>query len=199
VNEGNENPEGTQGNVTTEVTETPVTKTRIAEGDVVYTAHSPNPNGAIAVAQPHGGVLLRRLPDPNLAEKKAALLQAFHETGNMRKAAERIGVSSATPWDWRDSDPEFAAAWQKALLSLEANVAGTLYQRAVSEDVDPRAANVAAMMWGKRHFPEHWSEKHIVVNQAQDEATGILREMRDMLLEARRARERPALPEGEST
>lgn len=104
------------------------------------------------------------------AAKMAAFLEAYVDgpekiRGNARAAAERAGIGSGTPWSWRRRYPDFDAAWRQADRSLESDVTGGLYWRATAppDKVDPRAANVAAIVWGKRHFPQDWSEKHIQV------------------------------------
>lgn len=54
-------------------------------------------------------------------EKKSAFLHVLAETCNVSKAAAAIGVARMTVYEWRDDDPVFAAAWDKAkALGVEA-------------------------------------------------------------------------------
>lgn len=47
-------------------------------------------------------------------EKLTAFLTVFADTCSVTKAAAAIGVARQTVYEWRDSDAEFAAAWQAA-------------------------------------------------------------------------------------
>lgn len=48
-------------------------------------------------------------------EKQIAFLAALAETGNITRSAEAIGSGRQTVYDWRERDPEFAEAWDRAV------------------------------------------------------------------------------------
>lgn len=125
-------------------------------------------NGYVMQPQPHGGALPIALPDPYRSEKKAAFLAALVECGDPRDAARLAGIGVGTPYDWRDADPDFAAAWHRVNQALAGAITGSLYKRATDPDAG-MAGNVAGFGWLKGHFPEQWSEKHLLVG-GQDAA-----------------------------
>lgn len=53
---------------------------------------------------------LKRTP-----EKYTAFLAVLAETCNVGKACQGAGIVRTTAYEWRDTDPDFAAAWDKAL------------------------------------------------------------------------------------
>lgn len=55
-------------------------------------------------------------------EKKAAFCAALATTGgNVSRACQAIEIARQTAYEWRDEDPEFAAAWDKwKSIGLEA-------------------------------------------------------------------------------
>lgn len=48
-------------------------------------------------------------------EKAIAFLAVLSETCNVGKACEGAGIGRATAYEWREDDPDFAEAWDKAL------------------------------------------------------------------------------------
>lgn len=48
-------------------------------------------------------------------ERKAAFCAALAMTGIVKRACEAVDITRQTAYEWRDEDPEFAAAWEKAL------------------------------------------------------------------------------------
>lgn len=48
-------------------------------------------------------------------EKIAAFCAALAETCNVGKACNAVGMGRSTAYDWRDDDPAFAAAWDRAM------------------------------------------------------------------------------------
>lgn len=48
-------------------------------------------------------------------EKAFAFCAVLAETCNVGKACRAVGMGRSTAYDWRDADPEFAAAWDKAM------------------------------------------------------------------------------------
>lgn len=49
-----------------------------------------------------------------IARKKEAFLAILSETCNVSEAARAAGIGRRTAYNWRESDPEFAAAWTEA-------------------------------------------------------------------------------------
>ena len=65
------------------------------------------------------------------AKKKKRFLRALLVNhGNITKAHKSAGVSRQTPYDWRDSDTEFALAWENILLETGENLEQEAYRRA---------------------------------------------------------------------
>ena len=145
----------------------------------------------IVVNTPGRGVLMAgSTPDPSRSMKTARFLALLTEDGPQQGHVERCRalarIGHGTLWDWLESDPDFKREYQWRLRSLEGNVSGSLYQRAISETVDPRAANVAAIVWGKRHFPELYLEARL---SAVNVNVGVFLEpgqARTLLADARR-------------
>ena len=72
-------------------------------------------------------------------EKKAAFLEAVRSNGGMvLAAADSVGLSRKTMYDWRRADPEFKAAWEQAILDSTIVLEQEAIRRAtkgVTEDV----------------------------------------------------------------
>jgi hypothetical protein len=48
-------------------------------------------------------------------ENREAFLDALSETANVTAACERVGISRRAIYEWREEDPDFVAAWERAL------------------------------------------------------------------------------------
>lgn len=48
-------------------------------------------------------------------ERAIAFCAALAETANIGRACTAIGMGRSTAYDWRDDDPEFASAWDRAM------------------------------------------------------------------------------------
>ena len=98
--------------------------------------------------------------DPNVDAGKRAWLAAMADGLSWRQAEEATGISKYVAHRWREADAEFREALAMGLRSMESDIIHGLYFRATAPPnvIDPRAANVAAIVWGKRHFPEQWLE-----------------------------------------
>ena len=127
-----------------------------------------NPYGAITVPGRRGGVeIAGTVPDPNRGAKMDLYLRTFADTGNATKAAELAGIPLGTLYAWLAHDPAFKVRYRETIRGLEGHVAATLYRRA-TDPTAGMAGNVAAFGWGKRFFPELWSERHIIVTQGAE-------------------------------
>lgn len=47
-------------------------------------------------------------------ERKVAFLAALAETGMVTRAAKAVDITRETAYSWREDDPEFALAWERA-------------------------------------------------------------------------------------
>ncbi len=88
------------------------------------------------------------------AVRKRAFLRALSETGEIRQACARVGVSQQTMWAVKRRSPEFAAACEKALRISLPCIAQIAYERAVEgwdEDVVVRGEVVGTRRrWSER-------------------------------------------------
>lgn len=87
------------------------------------------------------------------SEKKAAFLAALRERGSVMHAAESAGIGRRTAYDWRDADPEFAAAWEDALEDSTERLEESMFERAMKGDT------TAAIFLLKGRRPEVYRER----------------------------------------
>jgi hypothetical protein len=68
------------------------------------------------------------------AERRERFLHALGESGNVRLAAQAAGQACASgAYVLRHRDPEFAAAWDRAVADAVARIEGALVARALAE------------------------------------------------------------------
>jgi hypothetical protein len=48
-------------------------------------------------------------------QNRTTFLDVLQASGNITRTAESLGVGRSALYDWRDDDPEFAAAWDHAI------------------------------------------------------------------------------------
>lgn len=79
------------------------------------------------------GTPQRRRRDPKAwtDEDKARFIEALEETCNISEAARQAGHHRSSAYDQRDRDPEFRAAWEKALLRGYETLETKLLERAI--------------------------------------------------------------------
>lgn len=70
-------------------------------------------------------------------ELQAAFLVVFRNTGVVRTAADAIGVSRDTVYDWRQRYPDFAAAYDAALADADDVIRTEIRRRAVEGWLEP--------------------------------------------------------------
>lgn len=63
-------------------------------------------------------------------ERKRAFLLTLADTGQVKRAAQTIGMSRETVYQWRREDPEFAKAWERALEIAAEGLEDEAYRRA---------------------------------------------------------------------
>lgn len=69
--------------------------------------------------------------------KKAAMLVALAETGNVRLAAEAAGIHRATHYRWLDEDPKYALAVSDAMENAADLLEAEAKRRAVEGVAEP--------------------------------------------------------------
>lgn len=92
---------------------------------------------------------------------RATFLETLRATCNVSEGARQAGVGRRTVYDWRDADPEFAAAWDEAEAEAVDNLEGVVYRRAMEGESD-RLAEILL----KAHRPEKY------VDRVRSEVTG---------------------------
>ncbi len=68
---------------------------------------------------------------PWCAAHQATFLKELRKRGNVSASADATGVGRRTVYQWRDSHPEFAAAWDDAINYAFDHAEGEAYRRAV--------------------------------------------------------------------
>jgi hypothetical protein len=104
---------------------------------------------AVTLANPLGA---GRPPLPEEVRQK--FLSAWGEGKTYAKACETAGVANTTPQVWRETSPEFAAAYDRARSSRAARMADDALDLADSlpEDATSTAIKRAALRIGARHW-----------------------------------------------
>lgn len=64
-------------------------------------------------------------------------MSALAETGNVTLAASAAGVNRATPYRWRQDDPDFARAWEDAMEAAADKLEQEAWRRAVEGVEEP--------------------------------------------------------------
>lgn len=76
-------------------------------------------------------------PNTSAHLKKAAMLAAYAELGNVSKAAEAAEIGRTTHYDWLDADPEYKARFQEAHRLATERLEEEARRRAVDGWVEP--------------------------------------------------------------
>ncbi len=104
-------------------------------------------------------------------EKLTAFCAALAETGIVGRACEAVSICRQTAYSWRDDDPEFAAAWDKAknigrtALEDEAHrrafegLDKPIYQNGERVGAVREYSDTLAIFLLKAHFPEKYRER----------------------------------------
>jgi hypothetical protein len=67
-------------------------------------------------------------------DKREAFLEIFAATGNVGEACRTLGIHRSLPWKWRESDPDFAAAWAMAIEEYRDEIRSEVHRRAFGWD-----------------------------------------------------------------
>ena len=84
-----------------------------------------------------GAQMRRTRRDGWTKKRREAFISALAETANVRLSCERVKLSTATAYELRRRDPEFAAAWQNALAEGVRQLEMKLLERAINGDLKP--------------------------------------------------------------
>lgn len=74
----------------------------------------------------------RGAPDRVAEHQRSKFIDALAMTGTVSVAAKRAGVHRTTPYEWRDADEAFRAAWDDALIAWVDSLETEAYDRAMS-------------------------------------------------------------------
>lgn len=97
-------------------------------------------------------------------EKKNEFLEVLRTNGIVQHACEIAKIHKATVYRWRESDPEFRAAWDLALDDAVDKVEHSLYDQAVS-----RKNVVATIFYLKGNRAKYRDRLSVDVNAVQGE------------------------------
>ena len=86
---------------------------------------------------------------------REVFLEALRETCNVSHAARTAGIGRRTAYDWRDADPDFAAAWQEA----EDEAVDKLEQVARERAIDSSDRMMEILL--KAHRPDKYVERRL--------------------------------------
>lgn len=87
---------------------------------------------------------------------REAFIEALRETCNVSHSARVAGVGRRTVYQWRDADPEFAAAWEEAEEEAVDKLELAARQRAI--DSSDRMMEILL----KAHRPEKYVERRLL-------------------------------------
>ncbi len=117
-----------------------------------------------------------------IARNRAELLEQLKKTPIVQIACEKIGISRATVYRWREADTEFAKEMDQALLDgklLVNDVAESQLMAAIRE------RNMSAIVfWLKHHHPSYVTK--VEINANIKEAHELTPEQRLLIQEALR-------------
>lgn len=103
-------------------------------------------------------------------ERQAAFCAALAETGIVRRACDAVSITRQTAYNWRDDDPEFAAAWERALKIGVSALEDEAHRRAFEGTDEPvyyngsecgsvrKYSDTLAIFLLKAHAPEKYRE-----------------------------------------
>lgn len=109
--------------------------------------------------------------DPFDDDRAEKFLEALRQSPNISAAARAARVCRSTVYDWRESNAEFAAAWNDALAEAIDNLEGECYRRSFQGVTKPvfykgeecggiqEYSDTLAIFLLKGHRPERYREK----------------------------------------
>lgn len=85
---------------------------------------------------------------------RATFLARLAETCNVSESARTAGISRASAYEWRDADPDFAAAW----VDAEEQAADALELEARRRAIEDKSDRMLEILL-KAHRPEKYVER----------------------------------------
>ena len=107
--------------------------------------------------------------------QKKRFIETLTQQGTVSCAAQAAGVSRMTAYRWRETDREFASAWDDAMGTAVDAVESALYQKARSGDTVPM------IFYLKAHRPIYRDRVTINVAQVQNEVEERLAKLKEKL------------------
>ena len=84
----------------------------------------------------------------------------FRESGaKVTEAAHGAGVVPSTIWRWRQSDPEFASAWEEATCQAR-EVFEEVLELCANKALDDPRYQTSLIFLLKNNRPERWADRH---------------------------------------
>lgn len=115
--------------------------------------------------------------------EKIAFLVGLRLRGSVSHAAEYVGIARQRMYEWRESDPVFARAWDTCLEDAIEKLEASVYERGIEGEGMP--AVVASIAWLKTRRPE-WNDKvqaarALAAAMQDNPALGLARVLADLL------------------
>lgn len=113
---------------------------------------------------------------------RATFLSVFRQTANVSEAARAAAIARRTAYDWRDADPDFAAAWAEAEQEAVDRIEREALRRAVEGWDEPvwhqgqqcgvvrKYSDRMLEILLKGHRPK-FSERHVIAGDADNPLT----------------------------
>lgn len=104
-------------------------------------------------------------------EKLTAFCAALAETCNVGRACAAVGISRQTAYNWREADPDFALAWERAMKAGLLALEDEAHRRAFEGTDEPvfykgyecgsvrKYSDTLAIFLLKAHAPDKYREK----------------------------------------
>lgn len=121
-------------------------------------------------------------------EKLTAFCAALAETCNVGRACAAVGISRQTAYNWREDDPEFAAAWARAMGAGLTVLEDEMHRRAIDGTSEPvfhqgeqcgtvrKYSDTLAIFLAKAHAPDKYRDNsrvelagHLALTEMSDE------------------------------
>lgn len=111
-------------------------------------------------------------------EKLTAFCAALAETAQVSKACKAVGIARQTAYEWRDNDPDFAEAWDKAkaigMTALEdeaarrayAGVATPVFHNGVECGTVQKYSDTLMIFLLKAHDPKYREQQRLDLGNA---------------------------------
>lgn len=81
--------------------------------------------------------MISGMPETVETPEKVRFLAELAKRGNVRDACKAARIARATPYRWREADPDFAAAWRDALDQAADVLEREAFRRAVTGVQEP--------------------------------------------------------------